>query len=76
MQSCWSLESRARPHFKDLVVRFSSHLERESGYLELSQSLCWKENTSHLPLSSPPTSLPVIEEHESAAVEDEAEDEV
>ena len=76
MQSCWSLESRGRPHFKDLVVRFSSLLERESGYLELSQSLCWKENTSDLPLSSPPTSLPVIEEQGSAAVEDEAEDEI
>ena len=76
MQSCWSLESHGRPQFMDLVVRFSSLLERESGYLELSQSLCWKENISDLPLSSPPTSLPVIEEQESAAVEDETEDEI
>ena len=71
MQSCWSLDPRGRPQFKDLVGRFSGLLENESGYLELSRSLCWKEDTSHLPLSSPSTALPVIEEHETAAAEDE-----
>ena len=76
MQSCWSLDPRGRPQFKDLVGRFSGLLEKESGYLELSQSLCWKENTSDLPLSSPSTALPVIEEQETAAEDDEVEDEI
>ena len=76
MKSCWSLDPSGRPHFKDLVGSIGGLLERESGYLELSQSLCWKEDTSDLPLSSPPTSLPVIEEKETTAIEDEAEDEI
>ena len=71
MQSCWSLDSCHCPQFKDLVGRFSGLLEKESGYLELSQSLCWKKDTSDLPLSSPPTSLPVIEEQDTAPAEDE-----
>ena len=76
MKNCWSLEPHDRPQFKDLVGRFSDLLEKESGYLELSQSLCWKEDTSHLPLLSPSTALPVIEEQETAAMEDEVEDEI
>ena len=71
MQSCWSLDSYHRPQFKDLVGKLSGLLEKESGYLELSQSLCWKEDTSHLPLSSPSTALPVIEEQETIPAEDE-----
>ncbi|CAI8006765.1 Tyrosine kinase receptor Cad96Ca [Geodia barretti] len=56
MMSCWSLDSNAHPLFKDLVGRFSDLLERESDYLELSQSLCWKGAVSHTPPpSSPPT---------------------
>ena len=77
--SCWSLDSHARPLFKDLVGRLSDLLERESDYLELSaQSLCWKETVSHTPPpSSPPTAaLPVTQEQEIAAAENEAEDEV
>ena len=79
MMSCWSLDSHARPLFKDLVGSFSGLLERESDYLELSaQSLCWKETVSHTPPpSSPPTAaLPVTQEQEIAAAENEAEDEV
>ena len=71
MQSCWSRDSCHRPQFKDLVGRFSGLLEKESGYLELSQSLRWKENTSDLPLPSPSTALPVIEEQETVPAEDE-----
>ena len=73
MKICWSLDRSGRPHFKDLVGSIGGLLERESGYLELSQSLCWEEDTSDLPPSSPPTSLPVIEEKET---KDEAEDEI
>ena len=74
--SCWSLDSHARPHFKDLVGRFSGLLERESDYLELSQSLCWKETASHTPppSSQPTAALPVTQEQGTA--EDKAEDEV
>ena len=71
MQSCWSLEPHDRPQFKDLVGRFSGLLEKESGYLELSQSLCWKEDTSHLPFCSQSTALPVIEEEENFPAEEE-----
>ena len=60
--SCWSLDSHARPKFNDLVDKFSGLLERESDYLELSQSLCWKE--IDLPLSSSPD----IKEQEGATV--------
>ena len=76
--SCWSLDSNARPLFKDLVGRFSGLLERESDYLELSQSHCWKETVSHTPPpSSPPTAaLPVTQEQGIAAAENEAEDEM
>jgi serine/threonine protein kinase len=59
MMSCWSLDSNARPLFKDLVGRISGLLERESDYLELSQSLCWKETVSHTP---PPASPPTEQE--------------
>ena len=76
MQSCWSLDPRGRPQFKDLVSRFSGLLEKESGYLELSRSLCWKEDTSNLPLSSPSTALPVIEEQKTAPRDDEVENEI
>ena len=73
MMSCWSLDSHARPHFKDLVGRFSGLLERESDYLELSQSLCWKETVSHIPPSSPlSAALPVTQEQGTA--EDKAEE--
>ena len=71
MKSCWSLEPHDRPQFKDLLGRFSGLLEKESGYLELSQSLCWKEDTSDLPLFSPSTALPVIEEEENVPAEEE-----
>ena len=73
MMSCWSLDSHARPHFKDLVGRFSGLLERESDYLELAQSLCWKETVSHIPPSSPlSAALPVTQEQGTA--EDKAEE--
>ncbi|CAI8033449.1 Proto-oncogene tyrosine-protein kinase receptor Ret [Geodia barretti] len=69
MMSCWSLDSHARPLFKDLVGSFSGLLERESDYLDLSQSTP--------PPSSPPTAaLPVTQEQGIAAAENEAEDEV
>ena len=71
MNNCWSLDPHDRPQFKDLVGRFSGLLEKESGYVELSQSLCWKEDTSHLPLSSPSTALSVIKEQETTSAEDE-----
>ena len=71
MQSCWSLDSCHRPQFKDLVGKLNGLLEKESGYVELSQSLCWKEDTSHLPLSSPSTAHPVIEEQETTSAEDD-----
>ena len=62
MMSCWSLESKDRPQFKDLVGMFGGLLERESGYLDLSQSLSYKKDTSLPSPSSPSTSLPVIQE--------------
>ena len=49
------------PLFKDLV---GSLLERESDYLELSQSLCWMETASPSPPPSSghlPTDLSVVE---------------
>ena len=39
MTSCWSLDSHKRPKFEELVSKFRNILERNSGYLELSQSL-------------------------------------
>ena len=70
---CWLLEPKDRPQFKDLVGRFSGVLERESGYLELSQSLCWKESRSDLPLSPPLAGLPATEDQETAPAENELE---
>ena len=76
MTSCWSLDSHARPKFKDLVDTFSGLLERESDYLELSQSLCWKETTSNLPLSSSP-GLPVVQEQDATSdTENKDEEEI
>ena len=73
MLLCWSLEAKDRPHFEDLEGMISSLLERESGYLELSQSqsLCWKEES---PLPPSPTGLPAIEEEETVSAEVECED--
>ena len=39
MTSCWSLDSHKRPKFRELVSMLRNILERDSGYLELSQSL-------------------------------------
>ena len=75
--SCWSLDSNARPQFEDLVDSISGLLERESDYLELSQSLCWKDTNANLPLSSSPTAAPPVTEEEqeiAAASEDDVED--
>ena len=48
MTSCWSLDSHKRPKFKELVSKFRNILERNSGYLELSQSLTIYYNRSSL----------------------------
>ena len=48
---CWCLDPSERPMFQSLVCRLSGLLERESGYLDLSQSLCWKSGPE-IPLSS------------------------
>ena len=55
MTSCWSVDSHERPGFIILVSRFSNLLERDSGYLELSQSLSWKRKSN--PQKSPATSV-------------------
>ena len=55
---CWRFNPQDRPQFKTLVLKLSHILERESGYLDLSTSFCWK-NDSEEPLS---VSLPVIDE--------------
>ena len=68
MMSCWSLKAWGRPSFQQLVVTFTSLLERESGYLELCQEMdlpqssSWKENdsASHAPPSTQPTPPAVI----------------
>ena len=79
MLHCWSLEAKDRPHFQDLEGMISSLLEKESGYLELSlsKSLCWKEESSDLPLpSSPAALLPAREEEETVTAEVECEEEM
>ena len=76
MKSCWSLKPSGRPKFQDLVVMFSSLLERSAGYLDLldlSQSLRWKENpkASLLPPSPPLNAFPDIQEQEAEDDHDE-----
>ena len=66
MMRCWSLDSRARPLFKDLVGKFSGLLERESDYLELSTQTA-------SPPFSPPADLVVTQEQGTAAAENETE---
>ena len=63
---CWSFNSQDRPKFQSLVLKLSDMLERESGYLDLSTSFCWK-NDSEKPLS---VSLPVIDEVKGEKHED------
>ena len=45
------MDPQERPKFQSLVMSLSRLLERESGYLDLSSSLCWKD-TSDLPQST------------------------
>ena len=80
MKSCWSLKPKSRPKFQELVVMFSSVLERSSGYLDLclgsstadlAKSLCWKDDSN---TASPPTqyaALPVVQEREAEDVNNE-----
>ena len=63
---CWSFNPQDRPQFQSLVLKLSDILERESGYLVLSTSFCWK-NDSEEPLSA---SLPVIDEVKEEKHED------
>ena len=63
---CWSFNPQDRPQFQRLVLKLSHILERESGYLDLSTSFCWK-NHSEEPLS---VSLPVIDEVKEEKHED------
>ena len=60
MQLCWCMDPQERPKFQSLVMSLSRQLERESGYLDLSSSLCWKD-TSDLPQSNE-SHLPVFDE--------------
>ena len=56
------MDPQERPKFQSLVMSLSRLLERESGYLDLSSSLCWKD-TSDLPQSTEsPLPLPAIDE--------------
>ena len=52
MLSCWSDNVIDRLTFHDLARTLDSLLEKESGYLELSESLKWRYATTPL-LSSP-----------------------
>ena len=63
---CWKFNPQDRPQFQSLVLKLSHILERESGYLDLSTSFCWK-NDSEEPLS---VSLPVIDEMKEEKHED------
>ena len=54
------MDPQERPKFQSLVMSLSCLLERESGYLDLSSSLCWKD-TSDLPQSTE-SPLPAIDE--------------
>ena len=63
---CWSFNPQDRPKFQSLVLKLSDMLERESGYLDLSTSFCWK-NDSEVPFSVP---LPVIDEVKEEKHED------
>ena len=67
MLSCWSIDPAERPKFSNLVKILGFLLERDSGYLDLSddsdseylsrsQSLSWKNSAA-----SP---LPTVEEEE------------
>ena len=60
MRLCWCMDPQERPKFQSLVMSLSRLLERESGYLDLSSSLCWKD-TSDLPQSTE-SPLPAIDE--------------
>ena len=53
MMQCWCFNPQDRPQFQSLVLKLSHILETESGYLDLSSSLRWKndsEQTSPTPL--------------------------
>ena len=67
MMSCWSLASRDRPRFRCLVGKFNALLEREANYLELCQSLCWKEQET----ASAAAEDEVQEQETASAAEDE-----
>ena len=54
------MDPQERPKFQSLVMSLSRLLERESGYLDLSSSLCWKD-TSDLPQSAE-SPLPAIDD--------------
>ena len=72
MLSCWSIDPAERPKFSNLVKILGFLLERDSGYLDLSddsaeylsrsQSLSWKNSAA-----SP---LPTVEEEEEEIVDD------
>ena len=54
------MDPQERPKFQSLVMSLSRLLESESGYLDLSSSLCWKD-TSDLTQSTE-SPLPAIDE--------------
>ena len=44
MMQCWKFNPQDRPQFKNLVLTLNHILERESGYLDLSSSFCWRDD--------------------------------
>ena len=84
MLLCWSIDAAERPKFSGLVTTINGLLERDAGYLELSnatdssylsqltRSLSWK-NKSALSESATASDLPTVQEEEMV---DELKEEV
>ena len=64
MMECWSWNHHERPRFKELVNRLSDTLERDSGYLKLSQPFSLKTKSDELDKHD--SALPPVKENEES----------
>ena len=89
MLSCWSTDPVVRPKFSSLVSIMGGFLERDSGYLDLSQTsgseyvqlsraLTWKNTKSSGAAVTSHAVLPTVHEQEleCASQQDEREDQL
>lgn len=69
---CWYTDQHNRPKFNELVQQLSTLLEQEAGYLDLGQSLSWREHSQPQDIASR-ASVPTIQKVEEEVKSEEQE---